>query len=490
MQSRNSNRRLPNKKPEPNQVGESKANQAVKRARKALRQTQVVDDTSKGIIKALSLPKESEPLRLGTQFGSDPTAACRIFDRFNIINGTQALATDIPNADTIGFAFRDPLRASVNSYGLLATDVAQYKVPFEVELTTSPASVYPTYTDQMIVQPASNIQPHGLSLFFGRLNLADPSRGILCTRNSTLTVQVTNSGGLPPLAVVNCDIMLLDGATWVAAETIPYDPLVGLFTNFVVPATGYYCVRFAVIAAPTAGVAQQFVGYVTSTTLGATVNTMWAQKALSGIDDVITTIQSARISGFSLMLTNTASPLNRQGQVVGLQVPKGTDFLNYIDFDTVAKLNKSETLNVVNGMYGFAKPTETEDLDMMVFQYEPTNVPGAIDYVFPIIPMADYLLIHSQVVDPNGRQGYWTTAHLIEYTTTTQFAELRTAVISTTALEHAFSLLSRLPQWHENDLHISDIWNWIKDTASDIWGGVRDVANVAAPLLPIAAAFL
>jgi len=174
-------------------------------------------------------------------------------------------------------------------------------------------------------------------------------------------------------------------------------------------------------------------------------NMVWAQLPLPNIEDVVDVVKAYRVTAASIMLTNTASPLNRQGQICGLQIPRKSNFLEFLDFNEVASDLKSVTFSVVNGMYGFLKPTSVQDFEMNTFQFSANSASITTDLVFDLLPESDFLMIHSQVVDPNGRQGYWTPAYCCEYTSISQWSDLRVAEAGPNDLALTLSLLPNVP---------------------------------------------
>jgi hypothetical protein len=186
------------------------------------------------------------------------------------------------------------------------------------------------------------------------------------------------------------------------------------------------------------------------------------------------------------LYTNTASPLNRQGQIAGLQVPKGTAWLQYSDFTQLAEDKKSVTRDIVEGAYGFLKPTSTDDFRMRIYEI-PGDTTSTSDeqVVFELYPDSDYLALIANVNIPAGQTGYVTIAASVEYTTLNQWISIKLGRMSEMEIREALEVFSRIPQWHTNDLHWDDIWSWIKDTAKDVWSGIKEIAPLVAAAAPL-----
>jgi len=469
------------------QAGEAQAYRSVRTSTKSRRQM-LKGTPALRILSSMTLPKESEPVRVGSAFGSDPTATAKLFRRLNVINGSQTFPSDIPNADTVGFAFRDALRSMIYSFGLNSADGFEYSADFALDINTAPGiEFYPRYEGPLSLNlSSSTVSPHGENLYFGRNGKTDQHRGIFATGGPSTTLSVI----IPPIPLLTTGIVQINlwrflGDVWASAATYELPANVGGTANMNLAVTGYYSITFS-CGSVGATISTEITGHVNLTQYGASSPMTWAQLPLPNVEDVLPVVRAYRITSVSLMLTNTASPLNRQGQIVGIQLPKESDFLNFLDFDEVASDLKSQSFSVVNGMYGFLKPTSPDDFDMRVFQYIPSyTFNNFADYVFDLIPESDYLLIHSQVVDPNGRQGYWTPAYNVEYESISQWSDLKTSDATQLDLSKALTLLPDVPQWHENDFHFSDIWDWIKDTASSVWSGIKEIAPVALAAAPL-----
>lgn len=439
---------------------------------------------------SLALPKEAPAVRCGRAYGSDPTAAVKLFSKLNLRYPVNQIG-DLDPTEFSAFVFRDPLRSAIHCYGLTAGVQSGYTADFDIYVDQ--AESFPIYQ-----QPLTHFvgdQVHGDHLYYGRLGKSDPHRGILLTVTQQLTINVDPQPTYPAGTSFTAVVKLLNGNEWQPVLDIPFVASAGLPPfGYAATTTGYYAVTMTSNHLPNIGPVPVTHGdinvYIHDPALPGNSGMAWAQRALPQIDDIITTIDAIRIIGASVMYTNTASPLNRQGQITGLQVPKNVLFTQVLDQAAIAQLAKSQTIDIVNGMYGFLKPTATTDLDMRSFEFISLENADFVDTVFDIYPQSDYLALGSNVIDPNGRQGYLTFAYSVEYETFNQWAELQVTDVSSKDVDTALRALSAVPQWHTNSFHVDDIWNFIKDAAGAVWGGIKEVASVAGPLIPIAAALV
>lgn len=447
-----------------------------------------ISRSTQRLLASMALPRETECVRIGNNYGSDKTAVAKLFRKTNVRPATlPGLAGDIPIDNVVAFAFRDPLRSFVYSFGLSATDQYRYSNNFSFS-AAGEKNIYPNFEGPLNLDTSySNCKPHGDQLFLCRLGLSDQNRGFFCSVGDYINITIAARPGA--LQSYRIGVKKLTGAQWAEIDTVALSisQVAGGTVQVLVIETGYYCFDIFVEengGLPTATV----VGTLALPHLPNTDRMCWGQLSLPKIEENLDAPISSRITSVSLMLTNTASPLNRQGQVTGLQIPKRTLWTDYIDYEDIASSNKATTFNVVNGMYGFLKPTDDEDLRMETFRYATDDTDD--EYVFDVLPKSDYLTIQAQITDSAGRQGYFTPCHHIEFSTLSQWFSTETSALRPEELETSLRLLSRMPQWHENDFHISDIWNGIKSFVSDVWSGIKEVGSAVAPYAPLIAPLL
>lgn len=466
--------------------GEQKAIDSVRLARKGLVTLQK-GSPAKRLVSSITLPKETDcPVRIGSAFGSDPTATAKLFRKLNLIFPTAGETdSDLAPTDMAGFLFRDALRSFIYAFGLTATDTFVYGASFVCNVSCAPGvEYYPEYDTPFYPDlSSSTVSPFGPYLYYGRNSKSDLHRGILMSAGMQMTTILQPTATFPAGKNVIVNYWYFSKDTWESVGAILIVGTAGGTATCTATVTGYYSFTLTTDAEVATLTPFKFTGSNGIGVNPGVAGMVWAQLSLPNLEDVLPVVKAFRTISASLMLTNTASPLNRQGQIVGLQLPRGSWPFDYLDFDEVASDLKSMTINIVNGMYGFLKPTAQSDFDMTVFQFSNSFSIAQTDYVFDLIPTSDYLTIHAQVVDPNGRQGFWTPAYCVEYESISQWSDLKISDAKPNDLAMALQAIAPIPQWHENDFHLGDIWEWIKDTAKDVWGVVKEVGPIVAPLL-------
>lgn len=430
------------------------------------------------VVAALAMPKDYLVPRMGGAMGSDPTALANPWSRLDVAFPNGDKPDEMSVNQFQAFTFRDPLRFLV--YPCRASGTGDYLAPFTYTIVMGD-EVYPSYRD-MRYSGGSDI--HGEVLYPCRIGTSDQHRGWLLSQGDHAVVTVSNAS-IPSGQYLKCSCKRAIAGQWVVCGV--QRALYGAGTtemDFLASLTGYYAFTFELVSDTWISTAVSSSGYLRL--LSGNGRSAWCQRPLPHFTEASDLADAMRITGVSLMYTNTSPALYRQGQITGLQCPKGTSWLQFVDFTTVSTEKKSVTRDIVNGAYGFLKPTSTEDLRMRVNQLP--GDPNGDDYtqlVWDLYPDSDYLCVIANVTNDQGKQGYLTVAASLEYTTLNQWIEVKHGKLGEPELEQVLEVLSTVPQWHENSLHWDDIWSWIKETASDIWSGIKEIAPIAAAAVPL-----
>lgn len=434
---------------------------------------------------AITMPKDYVSPRLGGTQGSDPTALANPWRREDITYPQATRPPEMSQNEFVSFVFRDALRHSLRPVALQASSL------YQCGFLYSPAGfgeAYPILRDGGGSLPwVSGDQPHGSTLYTGRIGPADQHRGILMTKGDELIITL-NPGPYAPGSVVFLIIKRLNAGVWNPRQEFSHPQAAGVQTFvFTADITGYYAFSFGYsqpgsIAADCTGDLKLNVGG----SLPAP-KSVWGQKALPFYYESYPFVDALRITGVSIMYTNTASPLNRQGQVVGLQVPRGSSWLQFTDFQTVSGDKKSVTRDIVEGAYGFLKPNSADDLNLKIYELpsDGTQANQSEDNVFLLYPESDFLCVIASCNVSAGQVGFLTFGTSLEYTTLSQWIEVRNGKLTDAELKNALEMISRVQQWHTNALHWDDIWEGIKDVGRTIWGGIKEVAPIAAAVAPL-----
>lgn len=462
---------------------QEKVNKFMKEEIKTLRkaQTTKVSRAAKTLLANLALPSDAQPVRIGSSLGSDPTALARPKARYTVNYPNGAGVFDVPQTSSPSFLFRDPLRSLVHVASTTASDdFNTYVADAQLDVPNCTDDIYPRYLTPFVDQLDLNNSYHGPNLYCGILGESDIFRWFPVSKGQQVSVSVLDPA--PAIGVLSLQLFKLEGKTPKLIETLTFPALPSsVFAAIGASGSGYYAVRFNVSMAPISGAPAPLNVKITLTS--TSVPTLWAHKASPGIEDNLANIKTFSVLGASLMYTNTASPLNRQGKIVARELPAKSNWLDYLNFDQVANLSLAEVKDAPEGMYAFTRPNAGTFGSFKTLVYDATD--EVEEYLYTILPDEPFVIIHASVATTAGQDGYLTLNQSIEYTSTSQWIEQKIGEMSNDDVKIALRLLSSMPQFHENPLHFDDVWSWIKDTASNVWSAVKDVAPYVAAVAPL-----
>lgn len=469
------------------------------------------------MLEAITLPKQAKPLRIGSDYGSDPTACTAVFQEPNVAftqTGPGALVTQA--GDVQAWVFRSALRSSIIQY------IPPYSVGDTVEISYSAfqaldAGSAGDFTDAAYFAPVAfrsdavspgPLSPHGEFLYPGVLGPSDPFRGFWCDYGAQ--IQVGYQGALAPGANIHVKPYVLIDSEWTAVPAgFVVNTMTPIFSHRNILGDGFpdssktggcYIAFKTYCDTDIPGDANTLVDINFNWSLDGAHNsvlTAYAHQSLPDLDLQVGVVDAIRIIGASLMFTNTSAAVARQGQTVGLQCDPKTRWNDRIGYTSVSTgTRKHVAFEDSEGMYGFLKPNNDADFDWTnelrngqprVTVSGPDNVSYA---AFLIFPPSGYLTICVSAQSTYNRTGYWTMAFSLEYQTQDQWRDLDLPIYKMEALKVGASLVTDCNQWHQNFPHISEIWDWIKGAASSVANAIVDYgptilkgAAMVAPLL-------
>jgi len=207
-----------------------------------------------------------------------------------------------------------------------------------------------------------------------------------------------------------------------------------------------------------------------SSAVGTLVEMYWASSASSyahlsagPLEANLLAVGQYRVNAASLMYTNEASPLNKQGKIAGLQYGFARQWFDFAaaGYDEVAKANRAVALPIADGMHIFMKPRAASDFDLK--RGTIVNNGQAVYTGYPLDAQEEYIMLFGSVTDTNGRDGYFTICHHIEYETTDTYREVLSPHIDPEAFREASLLIVAIPQVHKNANHVLQIVSKIRD---------------------------
>jgi len=476
---------------------------------------------AKECLEAITLPQNSPPFRLYSGYNDTPSGAANPFEQEPIVYGTEA--------ETFIFAFRSALRNAVRGIPLDAGDFTAY-AGYEqksIERGAGWCNINPRalaagskYVTNFVptTGTAAFTRPHGDWLYPGRLGESDPFRGFWV--NADDIIVVCSDGALAD--AYQSRLMVLDGQEWNEYSVKPFDA--NFSSQYTASFTGlntiggYMAVQVQNITpgAPTgllpkiwvtiiSGVGNinfQYPATGVTTVIPVNNDFVAGHRPVKDLNNRFKIVDDIKIFGVSILYTNTSAFTSNQGQVAMAQIPGMLAWTNNYTFDSIASMNaaRSKYQPVTNGSYVFLKPGDSKDFSYLS-EYEVSSVAteriagssgpdGFEDGAFLIYPESDYLAtILAQ--DPTvQRSGLCSIANSLQYITNDNWTEVQLPRYDLSTVEPSLKALRTITQFHENEFHISDVFNWLKDAASTVVQGVMDYGPMVLKGAAMVAPFL
>lgn len=203
-----------------------------------------------------------------------------------------------------------------------------------------------------------------------------------------------------------------------------------------------------------------------------------------------------RINALSALFTNTSPVMELGGTVAGCQFGSKTDWMDLLKLDVltaVQTVKGSHSSDIRRGLHGFLKPTQPEDFRIQAYS-EIDDSGNFVDSFYPLDNRGAFLCIAMSIPSPGqGNDGYITLRYGIEYLSQDTWASTGPSDVPDEAFKMALGYLRTLDQFHENPVHLKEIWNKIKNgakkavsflvnTGPKIINGVKQVSEILGAL--------
>jgi hypothetical protein len=263
---------------------------------------------------------------------------------------------------------------------------------------------------------------------------------------------------------------------------LPRDGGSGTF-NFTITQGGYYA--FVIENLDSAGATILLSNFSFSGTVSC-----FGHQCAKDFEKNVGSASSIRINAASIMYTNTAPKFFREGKVVGYQVPQGDDWKKWIDISDTGSAMGAVEKTADKGIYGFLKSTQPEDFKMAVYTHVDTT--GAIlDSFRPLNQKSAFLVVNirctvaTTVTESTSlaQDGYWTISSVMEYETSDSYRDVAHPTFTEADYKLGAEYAGRLVQWHENPMHIKDLWGAITKGARNVFNGIVQYAPKVAKVV-------
>jgi hypothetical protein len=433
------------------------------------------------VFHAITDPLNADPVRLGAVYGSAKTAVAKPWQRINA-SFNNSPSGGVTNC--IGMAFSDPYCNLIRNATVFTATI--YKLqPYPIIGPANggaglPGDIVPLPVPGLTFLTGNNV--HGPKLYPARLT-GQKDNFYYAQTSDVLTVTTSGGGAMTYVLYLyrywqNTFTQIATGnVTGVGPSTFAYT----------VPSAtqGYYCWRIQNNYSSNAGPASLNITVEISLALTGS-NAYWGHLAMPYIGGNAEAADGIKVIGTSLMYTNVAPQIYREGKVAALQVPAGEWPFNYIDYSFVANNNDAVSMEITNGCYIFKKMQQASDLFFKNFDSDTIGATLETNAWWPLERTSDFVVISCFVSNAQGQDGYWTIANMIEYRTTDVWRDTEYASIRPDVVDEAIMLVGKCPQVHENSFHVSDLWDYFKSAVNGVYNTAKDIIPVVGKVAHVA----
>jgi hypothetical protein len=435
-------------------------------------------EVAKAIL-AIVYPEGSESVRFGSMFGSTKTAVAKPWSVFNSGWGAVSLTSTVQ--DSVVFAYPDPYCSLITVTTLTTSQTYTFSgtLPTPGTITGAGGTTYGVLPLNPSVMQGLPGYVHGRSWFPARL-LRGPYQGYnFYYLQSGDSISITYNGGAQVFNVTLVKYWLGD------VEESNSKTINGISTiTMTMSSTGYYALKItSATTTNTLGGPEPFAISFTLSSTGPQANAYWSHQTMPFIDTNAASVDGIKVVGLSVLWTNTSPAMYKNGEIGMLQLPSTEQWPNYNNYGVLSDIQDAVTLPAANGGYIYRKMQQAKDLDFKIFEENYNPGTSYTDAYWPLERDADFLAVAAYVPVNTGQSAKIKVSYHVEYRTTDVWRDTEYPDISPAAVEQALLLISRCQQAFENPTHLSQLWDFFKDSIK----GAYHLVKEAAPFMMTAA---
>lgn len=414
------------------------------------RKLQTVPTDVAALLRAIFLPKlHANGLRLASEGAGIPSAAANMSVVYDTSNWPAATVTsELPPADQMYFLFCNPLRSLVyyihnptnTAYAYQLIDPLNGTVNFtlkrDVEIELRPR----------FAQVSTTFAPHSTLMFPGYDENGHYYLWVQSGVGGNMTVLLNGSPASNGIGVVK--FFYWDGKH--AALYSIQEFLSGQSSyNIVPPNGGAY--MFASV--------QSFQNTISSATV--TINgsgDIWAHVPVPDIQTLLLQAYGIRVNAASIRIQNDSSPLNRNGNIIGVTVAKSINWTQIAtSASALSQLQNYREFTADKGYYGVPLPDSDEDVSEF---FDDISAPALRAYptmtqmAYPLQERRPYKAVSLNVPQTSGRSFTAEITHALEYLTNNKLVSQALSKVSEKSVADAIAIASTL----ETDFENYDNW--------------------------------
>ncbi len=438
------------------------------------------------IMAAYCNPRDECFVRMANEFSSAPSAVANPWAVVNQVSNGGPTAPGTPDTlsrdEGMAFIFRDPGRAYVIYNPNPAGTAFTYQCYFVQPSLPPVSSLQIADNSGWMVPIAYSVCLTPSFAPYDQIAMAYTDSDAL---NKFIWTNINDSANFTLSALANTSsytitwykfengIMVKEGANTQIGAGAPQIVPAGPFTSSAYRAFGIKVTVNGANPIPD----NQFAYNLNSLTFTG-ADAVWEHHALPGYINNLAAATSVRVAAASILCTNQAAQIYKQGRIAALQVPAGNDWTDLRGFEIISSANGSKTLPAETGIYSFLKPTQPSDFDYKVV----TNLQNGTLYEtsVSIVPQSSFTAVAFSITNSAttnqtstpGQQLFWTFAYGVEYLSTDVWREVTIADSNPRIYALALEYLSRMPNVYENPLHISELLKKLKSVFQTAVSGI------------------
>jgi len=417
-----------------------------------------------------------------------------------VSTGSLALHSNFPLAQATGnagtyasvlagtsfiFIFRDPLRSCVRFIANPTHATYSYTADFWQNNTVGSTFQLPANSDGdkfpipfRMWTATTTLTPHGQYLYSGTTNSDTSVDLVWLDVGATVTFTQATAAAFDKLAVsfYNGSELAPLGEVQFSAGGVAVVTNSGTLTMAQANNGGYFAFAYVKVAATTA----QTVSAVLSGS-----GDVWAHLSLPNVFDHISALTQARVVASSLLITNVASELNKEGKIYGAQFPMRKLWTDAVstDFTTVQTSFQGAA---ATGLYTYLRPSSQNEMEFHEY-FESTK--GAIRATNYFVD-GPGVYVAAQIVTAGVGGAYpgldfnVNLASVLEFVTDDQWYEHEFPMASQVDTFAALDLLTKVDPFMENPLHMRDIYAALRSGGRLIRKHAAKIGGALSVLFP------
>lgn len=434
------------------------------------------------VMRMLAAPMQNDPVRFSGDFTADKTSLSSPWD---VIDVPWDVTNDA-NKEFSFFLFRDPLRALVFYDVNSTTKETQYDFyMIDKDGTSTLTPTYTSYREEIgeylpmqwnyaqYHDNGDHWKPHGSFIYPGKDNVRNSDLYFIWLDVDTAVNFAATATGTAGQAIWS-----IRAWKWDNGQLDAIDGVVTITSG--APDQGTFDIHESAYYGFEMGLSHCDISSsdITFSLIKYTADVpVFCHQDLPDMDENIGSAEGIRTLAATGLYTNTSPTLADGGKITGFQFKNTEAWYDVATFDEMAKRNDAYNGKAKDGIYGFLRPSDEKDFERSKSYRLKNGVLANVGY--PLMPEGDYLGFCVSIDKKEDRSGRITLSFALDFSTTDTWRPISADRIDPKIFKDAILATARLPQFHENPLHLKDIFAFIKKAANKVVEYGPQAMNIA-----------